>query len=62
MRRTHITLIEETIDCHEVVVQHGDGSLECAGGECTVDLKVHRFVVDCADVDCPDCDGVRLVA
>jgi hypothetical protein len=62
MARTRITLIDETSTCHEVVVQHGDGSFECAGGTCEVDLRVHRFVVACTEVDCPECDGVPLAA
>ncbi|OWY59505.1 hypothetical protein B7486_74210, partial [cyanobacterium TDX16] len=62
MRSTHITLLDASLDCHEVVVQHTDGSFECAGGECTVDLKVHRFVVDCRDVDCADCETAAVAA
>jgi hypothetical protein len=62
MRRTEITIIEAELECHEVAAQHADGSLECAGGECAVDVRVHRFVIDCAEVDCPECEGVRLAA
>jgi hypothetical protein len=66
MARTHITLIDPlepaSLECLEVVVQHDDGSFECAGGECAVDLKVHRFVVDCAEVECPDCEAAVLAA
>jgi hypothetical protein len=47
-------LEQRHLHCHEVVVQHLDGSFECAGGRCTVDVRVHRFVVRCAEVDCAD--------
>jgi hypothetical protein len=62
MASNDISLIEQTWTCHEVVVQHADASFECAGGECELDVRVHRFVVACAEVDCPDCRGVLLAA
>lgn len=42
--------------CHEVVVQHTDGAMECAGGRCRVDVRAHRFVVSCTDVGCAACE------
>jgi hypothetical protein len=62
MARTQITTVQLQLECHEVAAQHADGSLECAGGECEVDVRVHRFVIDCAEVDCPECGGARLAA
>lgn len=50
------SLDERLAHCHEVVVQHVDGHLECAAEHCCVDVRVHRFVVACADLDCTDCD------
>lgn len=41
--------------CHEVAVEHVDGRVTCAEEHCTVDVRVHRFVVVCAEVGCADC-------
>lgn len=57
MRCTDCTAAPEQrhLHCHEVVLQHLDGTFECAGGACEVDVRVHRFVVACAEVDCAEC-------
>ena len=61
-RCTHCAVASEqrTLHCQEVVLQHADGTFECAGGGCRVDVRVHRFVVTCAEVDCADCGFSRV--
>jgi hypothetical protein len=51
------SLDERLAHCHEIVVQHVDGRLECAAEHCRIDVRVHRFVVTCTEVDCPECDA-----
>lgn len=62
MSSTNVRHQIHALACTEVVVQHGDGSWECAGGRCEVDLRVHRFVVACTEVECHECEGAAAAA
>lgn len=53
---------EEREHCHDVLVVHVDGTVECFGGDdCIAVLEVHEWVVDCCDLPggC-ECLGERV--
>ena len=48
--------------CHDLLIRHADGTIECtAGGECTMRVEVHTWVLTCADVFPDECCTEKLV-
>lgn len=39
--------------CHDTLVVHVDGTIECSGGDCTVVVEVHEHLIPCAEVSPP---------
>ena len=42
--------LEELEHCHELLVLHSDGSLECGDNLCAADPDVHEWTITCADL------------
>jgi hypothetical protein len=47
-RRCAATLLH----CHDTLVRHDDGSVECCDVTCTGDVELHDFVVTCDELAC----------
>ncbi|HUS61527.1 MAG TPA: hypothetical protein VMY34_04970 [Acidimicrobiales bacterium] len=44
--------------CHDTLVLHLDGTVECSGSDCVVITEVHDHVVVCSEVS-PPCGCTR---
>jgi hypothetical protein len=48
--------------CHDLLIRHADGTVECAGdGECLALIEVHTWVLSCGDVLPGECCREELV-
>lgn len=46
--------VREWSHCHDIVLVHVTGELECGNGDCELVLDLHEHVVACADPCCSD--------
>ena len=54
------TCAREQEHCHDTLIVHVDGTMECSGGTCEIFVEVHEHLVPCDDVLPPcDCAGQR---
>lgn len=40
--------------CHDIVLVHATGELECGNGDCELVVELHEHVVACVDACCSE--------